>query len=65
MREEFEKQSRGGPLTAASRSAVSGGGPANFDLAGWMAGTTSSASADSSVAITSGRESGSAGRRRG
>ncbi|KAJ9295310.1 hypothetical protein DTO271G3_6133 [Paecilomyces variotii] len=64
MREEFEKQSRGGPLTAASRSAVSGGGPANFDLAGWMAGTTSSASADSSAAITSGRESGGAGRRR-
>ncbi|KAJ9316336.1 hypothetical protein DTO271D3_3349 [Paecilomyces variotii] len=65
MREEFEKQSRGGPLTAASRSAVSGGGPANFDLAGWMAGTTSSTSADSSAAITSGRESGGAGRRRG
>ncbi|GAD99451.1 hypothetical protein NFIA_037810 [Paecilomyces variotii No. 5] len=66
MREEFEKQSRGGPLTAASRGAVSGGNPANFDLAGWMAGTTSSASAaDGSSAATSGRESGGASRRRG
>ncbi|KAL1848042.1 hypothetical protein Plec18167_008737 [Paecilomyces lecythidis] len=66
MREEFEKQSRGGPLSAAGRSAVQGGGPANFDLAGWMAGTTSSASAaDGSSATTSGRESGGAGRRRG
>ncbi|KAL4915580.1 hypothetical protein BDW62DRAFT_188160 [Aspergillus aurantiobrunneus] len=37
MREEFEKQSRASPMSGA-QSAMAGGGPANFDLAGWMAG---------------------------
>lgn len=63
MRAEFEKQSRGGPLTAASRGAVQGGNPANFDLAGWMAGTGSGASGGNADATTSGRESGGARRR--
>lgn len=37
MREEFEKQSRASPM-AGAQNAMAGGGPANFDLAGWMAG---------------------------
>lgn len=48
MRAEFEKQSRAGPLSGASRSALAAtnpaagpGGAGGFDLAGWMAGTTS------------------------
>lgn len=36
MREEFEKQSRSGPISGSARNAMQGGG---FDLAGWMAGT--------------------------
>lgn len=36
MREEFEKQSRSGPISGSARNAIQGGG---FDLAGWMAGT--------------------------
>lgn len=36
MREEFEKQSRSGPVSGSARNAIQGGG---FDLAGWMAGT--------------------------
>ncbi|KAL2863466.1 uncharacterized protein BJX67DRAFT_257178 [Aspergillus lucknowensis] len=37
MRAEFEKQSRASPISGA-QSAIAGGGPGNFDLAGWMAG---------------------------
>jgi hypothetical protein len=65
MRAEFEKQSRSGPLSNAGRSALAGGGP---DLAGWMAGASSSlgVGADSaSKGTTTGRETGGSGRRRG
>ncbi|KAL2817225.1 hypothetical protein BDW59DRAFT_152818 [Aspergillus cavernicola] len=37
MRAEFDKQSRASPISGA-QTAMAGGGPANFDLAGWMAG---------------------------
>ncbi|KAL1968749.1 hypothetical protein VTN77DRAFT_1575 [Rasamsonia byssochlamydoides] len=76
IRAEFEKQSRSGPLSGASRSALAAGtgagGPGGaaaggFDLAGWMAGATSSpvSAPDTATGVTTGRESGSAGRRRG
>ena len=59
MREEFEKSSRSSPMAG---SVAAGGGPGsatNFDLAGWMAGTTSDGA-------STGREiGGSSTRRRG
>ncbi|KKK19125.1 hypothetical protein AOCH_002848 [Aspergillus ochraceoroseus] len=45
MRAEFEKQSRASPLSGAASGAMSAGGPANFDLAGWMAGQAAPAPA--------------------
>ncbi|KAI9933361.1 hypothetical protein ASPWEDRAFT_53134 [Aspergillus wentii DTO 134E9] len=69
FREEFEKQSRSSPISGASRQAMGGGGAANFDLAGWMAGTAAPgpvASADAPAqSAASGRESSGATRRRG
>lgn len=79
MRDEFEKQSRSGPLSGAGRSALAaGGGPggaSGFDIAGWMAGATTSpmgsaegAAADASSnarGVATGREGGSGTRRRG
>ncbi|KAL4927813.1 uncharacterized protein BDV17DRAFT_292302 [Aspergillus undulatus] len=65
MREEFEKQSRASPISGA-QSAMAGGGPANFDLAGWMAGATpreQSAPASGGGAAT-GRENRGGARRR-
>ena len=38
MRAEFEQHSRSSPITGATNTAMTGGG---FDLAGWMAGTSS------------------------
>ncbi|KAJ6000112.1 hypothetical protein N7481_000521 [Penicillium waksmanii] len=68
MRAEFEEQQRSSPISGAS-SAMAGGG---FDLAGWMAGTTSkpspAANAEGSGAGAgagaTGRESGGSARRR-
>lgn len=79
MRAEFEKQSRSGPLSGASRSAAlaagagPGGAAGGFDLAGWMAGANSSpaAATDASTdsrGVATGRDGGSgthSGRRRG
>lgn len=66
MREEFEKHSRSSPISGATRNAMAGGGggPGNFDLAGWMAGASSGAgqSANSAEGAT-GRDTGSARRR--
>ncbi|OJJ44857.1 hypothetical protein ASPZODRAFT_134256 [Penicilliopsis zonata CBS 506.65] len=58
MRAEFEKQSRASPIAGAGRSAP-GAAAANFDLAGWMAGTAPGpmAGMDSGKASASGRES--------
>lgn len=68
-RAEFEKQSRNSPLSGASRNSAGGaGGPANFDLAGWMAGTSPGpmAAAESDAArISTGRENVNSARRRG
>lgn len=71
MREEFEKQSRSGPLSSASRAAAGGSAsPQNFDLAGWMAGTAPSPMSGNNVEQQSargqatGREAESATRRR-
>ncbi|PLN77088.1 hypothetical protein BDW42DRAFT_177510 [Aspergillus taichungensis] len=72
MRAEFEKQSRASPVSGAARGAIGGGGgPANFDLAGWMAGTGNRPAAaapatevDSARGGATGRESGGATRRR-
>ncbi|KAL4974366.1 hypothetical protein BDW66DRAFT_139961 [Aspergillus desertorum] len=65
MREEFEKQSRASPI-AGAQSAMAGGGPANFDLAGWMAGATprGQPSPVSGFAAASGRENRGSARRR-
>jgi hypothetical protein len=73
MREEFEKQSRSGPLSSASRAAAGGlATPQNFDLAGWMAGTAPSPMSGNNVeqqvqsarGQATGREAESATRRR-
>lgn len=70
LRAEFEKHSRTSPISGATRNAMQGGGggPGNFDLAGWMAGASpgpiASAEAASEGAATE-RESGGATRRRG
>ncbi|KAJ5929392.1 hypothetical protein N7454_007240 [Penicillium verhagenii] len=63
MRAEFEEHSRSSPLTGGASNALAGGG---FDLAGWMAGTSSGpiANADTAPAGTTGRETGGATRRR-
>jgi len=67
MRAEFEKQSRSSPISGGARSAMSGsGGPGNFDLAGWMAGTAPGPMAGAEAAAqgaATGRESGVARRR--
>lgn len=56
MREEFEKQrATGGVLGVGSNKAA---GP-NFDLAGWIAGTSPGPMVTANVAHTSGREGGS------
>lgn len=69
MRAEFEKTSRSSPISGSARSAMSGGGPGNFDLAGWMAGTApgpmGGAEPAAQAPATSGREGGGATRRRG
>ena len=75
MREEFEKQSRSSPISGGARSAMGGGGgPGNFDLAGWMAGTAPGPMGNTEAAAqgqaqgqgaTTGRERGGATRRRG
>lgn len=71
MREEFEKQSRAGPLSSATRAAAAGANPAagagapGFDIAGWMAGATSSPmNAAGGAGSATGRDSGAAARRR-
>ncbi|CRG86719.1 long-chain acyl-CoA synthetase [Talaromyces islandicus] len=73
MREEFEKQSRSGPFSSASRAAAGGSAaPQNFDLAGWMAGTALSPMSgnnfdqqvQSAKGQATGREAESATRRR-
>lgn len=77
-RAEFDKHSRKGRIAAANDAgtragagagtgAVAGGGAGGFNLAGWMAGTSQGpmAALDSTMkATTSGREGGSAARRR-
>ncbi|KAL4801548.1 hypothetical protein BDV18DRAFT_148803 [Aspergillus unguis] len=68
MREEFQKQSRASPM-AGAQSAMAGGGPANFDLAGWMAGAAPReqsvpASGPGGAGATSGRENRGGARRR-
>ncbi|KAL4938675.1 hypothetical protein BDV06DRAFT_225774 [Aspergillus oleicola] len=66
MREEFEKQSRASPM-AGAQSAMAGGGPANFDLAGWMAGAAprgQPASATAGAGAASGRDVRGGARRR-
>lgn len=75
MREEFEKQSRASPISGGARSAMAGGGgPGNFDLAGWMAGTAPGPMGNAETAAqgqaqgqgaATGRERGGATRRRG
>ena len=74
MREEFEKQSRASPISGGARNAIAGGGPGNFDLAGWMAGTAPGPIGNAETAgqgqvqgqgATTGRERGGATRRRG
>lgn len=73
MREEFEKQSRAGPLSSATRAAAAGANPGagagapGFDIAGWMAGATSSPMSSGgagSAGSATGRDSGAAARRR-
>lgn len=67
MRAEFEKQSRSSPISGGARNAMAGGGgPGNFDLAGWMAGTAPGPMAGVEAAAqgaTTGRENGGARRR--
>ena len=65
MRAEFEKQSRSSPVSGATRNAMAGGGPGNFDLAGWMAGATSApaASPDAASRGAANKDSGSMRRR--
>lgn len=69
MRAEFEKQSRSSPLSGATRNPVAGGhaGPANFDLAGWMAGASSGpmANADTAGPTSTSRDDTGSARRRG
>ncbi|EAW14676.1 uncharacterized protein ACLA_000870 [Aspergillus clavatus NRRL 1] len=71
MRAEFEKQSRSSPITGATRNAMTGGGgPGNFDLAGWMAGaaprpTAAETEPAAPRGAATGREGGGATRRRG
>lgn len=70
MRAEFEKQSRSGPISGAAGNALGGAaGPGNFDLAGWMAGATSSPLAAADAAgrgpAASGRDVAGSARRRG
>ncbi|KAJ5665581.1 uncharacterized protein N7477_008029 [Penicillium maclennaniae] len=62
MRAEFEQHSRSSPITGATSNAMAGGG---FDLAGWMAGTSSGPAADADVARgdATGRDTGAARRR--
>lgn len=56
MREEFEKQrASGGVLGVGSK----GGAKPDFDLAGWMAGTSPGPMESAKIAHTSGREGGS------
>ncbi|KAJ5263702.1 hypothetical protein N7478_011307 [Penicillium angulare] len=64
MRAEFEEQSRSSALTGATGNAMAGG---NFDLAGWMAGTSPGpmANAEPTAGGATGRDSGAATRRRG
>ncbi|KAJ5100217.1 hypothetical protein N7456_006269 [Penicillium angulare] len=64
MRAEFEEQSRSSALTGATGNAMAGG---NFDLAGWMAGTSPGpmANAEPAAGGATGRDSGAATRRRG
>lgn len=64
MRAEFEQHSRSSPLTGATNNAMAGGG---FDLAGWMAGTSSGpmTNADAASAGATGRDAGGSARRRG
>lgn len=74
MREEFEKQSRAGPLSSATRAAAAGANPGagagapGFDIAGWMAGATSSpmsgAGGASGATSATGGEQGATARRR-
>ncbi|KAL4903534.1 hypothetical protein BDW74DRAFT_179950 [Aspergillus multicolor] len=68
LREEFEKQSRASPISGA-QSAMAGGGPANFDLAGWMAGAAprgqpAPVAGSGNAGAASGRESRGSARRR-
>ena len=62
MRAEFEQHSRSSPITGATSNAMAGGG---FDLAGWMAGTSSGPAADADAARgdATGRDTGAARRR--
>ncbi|KAJ5134101.1 hypothetical protein N7526_005466 [Penicillium atrosanguineum] len=62
MRAEFEQHSRSSPITGATSNAMAGGG---FDLAGWMAGTSSGPTADADAARgeATGRDTGAARRR--
>ena len=66
MRAEFEEHSRSSTLTGATNNAIAGSG---FDLAGWMAGTSSNpganpvANAEAGSGAATGRESGAARRR--
>lgn len=62
MRAEFEQHSRSSPITGATSNAMAGGG---FDLAGWMAGTSSGPVADADTARggATGRDTGAARRR--
>ncbi|KAL5332204.1 hypothetical protein BJX70DRAFT_384831 [Aspergillus crustosus] len=61
-RAEFEKQSRASPISGA-QSAMAGGGPASFDLAGWMAGAAPRGDAVSGTGAATGRENRGARRR--
>ncbi|RDW93206.1 uncharacterized protein DSM5745_00528 [Aspergillus mulundensis] len=68
LREEFEKQSRASPISGA-QSAMAGGGPANFDLAGWMAGAAprgqpAPVAESGSAGAASGKENRAGARRR-
>ncbi|KAJ5714524.1 uncharacterized protein N7483_011705 [Penicillium malachiteum] len=64
LRAEFEQHSRSSPLTGATSNAMAGG---NFDLAGWMAGTSSGSTANTDAAQggATGRDTGATARRRG
>lgn len=80
MRAEFEKQSAKSPIAGAANKVASGaggppGGAPNFDLAGWMAGTSPGpmsslesagdpAAAKGAKGGTTGRDTSGAGSRR-